>query len=230
MIALSFYFLEGGSCLFTVQILAFHIIQQIALQAGKGNEDTRIFVKVDENEFLIHFQMTNTLTIVLICCLIRNLSYYAPRKPETSPYRLQIQQARERISYLFLFCISTKKEARYQFLFLNCLSCLCPHQALLLKKVNKWCYCCNIDYLWYFLCPLGIIHIIIGVPDDESDEEVPLAIPLYPNADGICSVVHNSCCFRVKNDLLLSSISTDSTLQLIFGLCYDYSPCFYSWN
>ena len=160
-----------------------------------------------KNFWLAHFQMTNTLTIVLICCLIRNLSYYRPRKPETSPYRLQIQQARERISYLFLFCISTKKEARYQFLFLNCLSCLCPHQALLLKKVNKWCYCCNIDYLWYFLCPLGIIHIIIGVPDDESDEEVPLAIPLYPNADGICCVVHNSGCFRVKNDLLRSSIS-----------------------
>ena len=107
------------------------------------------------------------------------------------------------------------------------MSCLCPHQALLLKKVNKWCYCCNIDYLWYFLCPLGIIHIlgtkgyvvvvvvvvvgiihiIIGVSDDESDEEVPLAIPLYPNADGICCVVHNSGCFRVKNDLLRSSIS-----------------------
>ena len=149
--------------------------------------------------------MTNTLTIVLICFLIRNLSYYTPQKPETSPL-LATNRASSRENILSFSSLHLyQKEALYQFLFLSCP--LCPHLALLLKKVNKWCYCCNIDYLWYFLCPLGIRHIIIGVSDDESDEEVPLAIPLYPNADGICCVVHNSGCFRVKNDLLRSSIS-----------------------
>ena len=145
MNSLSFQFLESGSCLFTVQILAFHIIQQIALQAGKGNEDTRIFVKVDENEFLIHFQMTNTLTIVLICFLIRNLSYYTPQKPETSPL-LATNRASSRENILSFSSLHLyQKEALYQFLFLSCP--LCPHLAILLKKVNKWRYCCNIDYL-----------------------------------------------------------------------------------
>lgn len=48
----SFYFLEGGSCLFTFNSWHFHM-QQIALQAGKGNEDVRIFVKVDDKEILL---------------------------------------------------------------------------------------------------------------------------------------------------------------------------------
>ena len=43
-------------------------------------------------------------------------------------------------------------------------------------------------------------------PNDESDEEVPLAIPLYPNADGISFVVHYYFCLRVKSALLLLSI------------------------
>jgi len=54
--------------------------------------------------------------------------------------------------------------------------------------------------------PLNIIFIKNDVSNNESDEEILLAVPLYPNADGISFVVHNNCCFRVKTDLLLSSI------------------------
>jgi hypothetical protein len=37
---------------------------------------------------------------------------------------------------------------------------------------------------------LGISGLAIDISDDESDEEVPQAIPLVPNADGIypCSI------------------------------------------
>jgi len=36
-----------------------------------------------------------------------------------------------------------------------------------------------------FFLSFGISSIAIDVSDDESDEEVPQAIPLYPNTDGI---------------------------------------------
>lgn len=36
-----------------------------------------------------------------------------------------------------------------------------------------------------FFLSLGISSMAIDVSDDESDEEVPQAIPLLPNADGI---------------------------------------------
>jgi len=32
--------------------------------------------------------------------------------------------------------------------------------------------------------------MVIDVSVDDSDEEVPLAIPLYPNADGTSFVLH----------------------------------------
>ncbi|KAG2556912.1 hypothetical protein PVAP13_8NG211903 [Panicum virgatum] len=77
--------------------------------------------------------MTNTLTIVLICFLIRNLSYYTPQKPETSPL-LATNRASSRENILSFSSLHLyQKEALYQFLFLSCP--LCPHLALLLKKM-----------------------------------------------------------------------------------------------
>jgi hypothetical protein len=34
--------------------------------------------------------------------------------------------------------------------------------------------------------------MVVDVSDDDSDEEIPSAIPLYPNADGISFVLHYS--------------------------------------
>jgi hypothetical protein len=57
-----------------------------------------------------------------------------------------------------------------------------------------------------FFLSLGISSIAIDVLDDESDEEVPQAIPLYPNADGI-SLFYKAILFlRVKIAFLLSAL------------------------
>jgi len=51
-----------------------------------------------------------------------------------------------------------------------------------LKKVMLFFF-----HFWpsLFFLSFGISSIAIDVSDDESDEEVPQAIPLYPNTDGI---------------------------------------------
>ncbi|WVZ67737.1 hypothetical protein U9M48_016780 [Paspalum notatum var. saurae] len=94
-------------------------LSQIALQDGKGNEDVRVFVKIDGKEFLI-----GTLSV--------------DKYPQ--------------------YTTSLVFEKEFELL----------HTS---KSTN--------------ISALGfkISNISIDVSDDESDEEVPLAIPLYPNAE-----------------------------------------------
>ena len=79
-------------------------------------------------------------------------------------------------------------------------------------------------------CPFNIIFIKNDVSDDESYEEIPLDVPLYPSVDGTSFVVHNNCYFRVKTVCFFRVYDDwfylpDSFIFLVYTLHCDYSSC-----
>jgi hypothetical protein len=110
------------------------------------------------------------------------LSYYTPQKPAPSlPLATNLGIATENIlSFYFLqyfqrslntnFCSLT---ASLSFITYDSETSTEEGNALVLSILDI-----------PFLLSLGISSIVIDVSGDESNEEVPQAIPLYPNADG----------------------------------------------
>lgn len=143
---------------------------------------------------LAHFQMTNTLTLQLIWFSTRSLSYYTPRKPEASSLlvtntansrcvREKTENSGQNILF-FLACIFTKRSTSRVF----CSLTGCPffiHIWLVYRRRYANAAIIVTSLISFLFCPFGIICIIIDFSDHESNEEVPLAIPLCPIADGI---------------------------------------------
>lgn len=115
-IYLLFYFLEGGSCLFTFSSWHFHM-QQIALQPGKGNEDVRIFVKVDNKEILIG-TLSDDKYPHFVTGLIFEKEFellHTSKTRNISIIGYKYNKLRRQYPLLFLACIFTKRSTSINF-------------------------------------------------------------------------------------------------------------------
>ena len=132
---------------------------------------------------LEHYQLTNTLSIQLVWYSRRSLSSYTPRKPAPSlPLATNLGIARENI-LPFYFLQYFQRSSNTNFCSLTASLSFITYDSETSTEEGNALVLSILD-IPIFLS-FGISSIAIDVSDDESDEEVPQAIPLYPNTDGI---------------------------------------------